>query len=51
VFVVPDLATAEYIKEHYFPGAKIECLKFGKVRKKVKVTTPVKKYRNTNPKD
>ncbi|EFG1843652.1 hypothetical protein BRU68_003404 [Escherichia coli] len=36
VFVVPDLATAEYIKEHYFPGAKIECLKFGKVRKKVK---------------
>ncbi|GKO10866.1 hypothetical protein NUBL22007_24150 [Klebsiella pneumoniae] len=34
VFVVPDLATAEYIKEHYFPGAKIECLKFGKVRKK-----------------
>lgn len=34
VFVVPDLATAEYIKEHYFPGAKIECLNFGKVRKK-----------------
>ncbi|CAM7220353.1 hypothetical protein CIFRMM088M_24340 [Citrobacter freundii] len=36
VFVVPDLATAEYIKEHYFPGAKIECFNFGKVRKKVK---------------
>ncbi len=34
VFVVPDLATAEYIKEHYFPGAKIECFNFGKVRKK-----------------
>lgn len=34
MFVVPDLASAEYIKEHYFPGAKIECLKFGKVRKK-----------------
>lgn len=34
VFVVPDLATAEYIKEHYFPGAKVECLNFGKVRKK-----------------
>ncbi len=36
VFVVPDVATAEYIKEHYFPGAKIECLNFGKVRKKIK---------------
>nr|EGT4402054.1 hypothetical protein [Cronobacter malonaticus]EGT4416362.1 hypothetical protein [Cronobacter malonaticus] len=34
VLVVPDLATAEYIKEHYFLGAKIECLNFGKVRKK-----------------
>ena len=34
VFVVPDLATAEYIKEHYFPGAKVECLNFGKARKK-----------------
>ncbi|WP_152977150.1 hypothetical protein [Franconibacter pulveris] len=34
VFVVPDLATAEYIKEHYFLGAKVECLNFGKVRKK-----------------
>ncbi|MEL9441292.1 hypothetical protein J4X73_01775 [Escherichia coli] len=34
VFVVPDLATAEYVKVHYFPGAKVECLNFGRVRKK-----------------
>lgn len=34
VFVVPDLATAEYIKEHYFPSAKVECFNLGKVRKK-----------------
>ncbi|MNY17933.1 hypothetical protein D3C86_1512820 [compost metagenome] len=34
LFVVPDLATAEYIKEHYFLGAKIECFNFGKERKK-----------------
>ncbi|EMM8460583.1 hypothetical protein RRR51_002900 [Citrobacter freundii] len=34
VFVVPDLATAEYIKVHYFPSAKVECFNFGKVRKK-----------------
>lgn len=34
MFVVPDLATAEYIKEHYFPVAKVECFNFGKVRKK-----------------
>lgn len=31
---MPDLSTAEYIKEHSFPGAKVECLNFGKVRKK-----------------
>ena len=38
VFVVPDLATAEYIKEYYFPGASIECFHFEKPRKKVKGT-------------
>ncbi|WP_374746690.1 hypothetical protein AAHX80_03875 [Klebsiella variicola subsp. variicola] len=36
VFVVPDLATAEYIREYYFPGASIECFNFEKPRKKVK---------------
>lgn len=34
VFVVPDLASAEYIKEYYFPGASIECFNFEKPRKK-----------------
>lgn len=34
VFVVPDLASAEYIKENYFPSATIECLDFDKPRKK-----------------
>ncbi|AKE77868.1 hypothetical protein Kpn23412_4514 [Klebsiella pneumoniae subsp. pneumoniae] len=36
VFVVPDLATAEYIQKYYFPGASIDCFNFEKPRKKVK---------------
>ncbi|HBY4946365.1 TPA: hypothetical protein MIV40_07855 [Klebsiella pneumoniae] len=38
MFVVPDLATAEYIQKYYFPGASIECFHFEKPRKKVKGT-------------
>ena len=38
MFVVPDLATAEYIQEYYFPGASIDCFNFEKPRKKVKGT-------------
>ncbi|HDG1687133.1 TPA: helix-turn-helix domain-containing protein [Kluyvera cryocrescens] len=33
VFVVPDIAAAEYIKAHYFPCSTIECLRIKKVGK------------------
>ncbi|MEG3112430.1 hypothetical protein SC127_17025 [Pantoea sp. T14] len=39
LYIVPDLATAEYLKEHYFKSASIECLGYDKPkeeRKKVK---------------
>jgi len=26
LYIVPDAATAEYLKEHYFPNAKIDCM-------------------------
>lgn len=33
VFVVPDMAAAEYLKTHYFPGSTIECLGIKKAGK------------------
>lgn len=33
VFVVPDMAAAEYLKTHYFPGSAIECLGIKKAGK------------------
>lgn len=46
MFVVPDLATAEYIKEYYFPGASIECFHFEKPRKRLKGQQHARECRN-----
>lgn len=36
VYMVPDLACAEYLKQYYFPEAEIECLHFDKKPKERK---------------
>lgn len=45
VFVVPDMAAAEYLKVHYFPDADIECLGIKKAGKQQETRLKVQKYK------
>ncbi|BDO01205.1 helix-turn-helix domain-containing protein [Klebsiella quasipneumoniae] len=45
VFVVPDMAAAEYLKTHYFPGSTIECLGIKKAGKQEETRLKVLEYK------
>lgn len=45
VFVVPDMAAAEYLKTHYFPGSTIECLGIKKAGKQHETRLKVLEYK------
>ncbi|MGZ0444788.1 DEAD/DEAH box helicase family protein [Citrobacter freundii] len=45
VFVVPDMAAAEYLKNHYFPGSTIECLGIKKAGKQHETCLKVLEYK------
>ncbi|KJM59585.1 MULTISPECIES: DEAD/DEAH box helicase family protein [Enterobacter] len=45
VFVVPDMAAAEYLKTHYFPGSTIECLGIKKAGRQEETRLKVLEYK------
>ncbi|WP_139803510.1 helix-turn-helix domain-containing protein [Cronobacter sakazakii] len=45
VFVVPDMAAAEYLKTHYFPGSTIKCLGIRKAGKQHETRLKVLEYK------